>query len=261
MPRPRAMKSLLAAFLVVLLVPVGRARAAQEPPNVIVLLADDLGAGDLACFGGWIPVPHLAQLAGEGLAAWSEARLAAAAPRMRAELAGEGVDERELDRATAEVCAALVNVLSDPRGRWLFAREHAEARSEWALAGVDGDAIAHVVLDRTFVADGMRWIVDFKTGRHEGADPEAFLDREQERYREQLERYARFVRALDSVPAIEPLFGVLGPSRILSPAYGTRCSTVLVCAPEGAQRFAERAYDTAGNEGETVRFELRAGSR
>ena len=37
--------------------------------------------------------------------------------------------------------------------------------------------VAHVAVDRTFVADGVRWIVDFKTGRHEGADPEAFLDR------------------------------------------------------------------------------------
>ena len=46
----------------------------------------------------------------------------------------------------------------------------------------------------------MRWIVDFKTGSHEGADRDAFLDREQDRYREQLERYAAFVRALDARP-------------------------------------------------------------
>ena len=72
--------------------------------------------------------------------------------------------------------------------------------SEWALAGWDGNAIAHVTIDRTFVAEGVRWIVDFKTGTHEGADREAFLDRERERYRDQLERYAAFVRALDARP-------------------------------------------------------------
>ena len=44
------------------------------------------------------------------------------------------------------------------------------------------------------------WIVDFKTGRHEGADAEAFLDREMIRYREQLERYARIVREFDTRP-------------------------------------------------------------
>jgi hypothetical protein len=55
----------------------------------------------------------------------------------------------------------------------------------------------HLVVDRTFVANGERWIVDFKTGAHEGADPEAFLDAEVERYRAQLERYKRIVGALD----------------------------------------------------------------
>jgi ATP-dependent exoDNAse (exonuclease V) beta subunit len=48
-----------------------------------------------------------------------------------------------------------------------------------------------MVIDRTFVsADGRRWVVDYKTSRHEGTDIEAFLDREQERYKTQLERYA-----------------------------------------------------------------------
>ena len=69
---------------------------------------------------------------------------------------------------------ALANVLGDARGRWLFAPEHTDAASEWALAGIDDGAIAHVVLDRSFVADGVRWIVDFKTGGHEGADVEHF---------------------------------------------------------------------------------------
>jgi len=46
----------------------------------------------------------------------------------------------------------------------------------------------------------VRWIVDFKTGRHEGGAVDAFLAREVERYRGQLERYARIVRALDARP-------------------------------------------------------------
>ena len=142
----------------------------------------------------------LAQFGREGLAAWNEARLAAAAQRIRTELAGEGVDEGELNFAATEVHRALANVLADERGRWMFAPEHAHAKSEWALAGIDAGTIAHVVLDRSFVAAGVRWIVDFKTGGHEGADVEQFLDREMERYREQLQRYARFVSSLDARP-------------------------------------------------------------
>jgi ATP-dependent exoDNAse (exonuclease V) beta subunit len=110
------------------------------------------------------------------------------------------VDDAQLGQAGVDVDHALRNVIEDSRGRWLFDPAHAEAASEWTLAGIDEGAIVHVSLDRTFVAQGVRWIVDFKTGRHQGADPEAFLDQERERYRDQLERYARFVQALDQRP-------------------------------------------------------------
>ena len=60
--------------------------------------------------------------------------------------------------------------------------------SEWELSGVfDGDVYSRK-LDRSFIADGVRWIVDYKTGV------------EQERYRLQLEQYAELVSRLDSRP-------------------------------------------------------------
>ena len=42
---------------------------------------------------------------------------------------------------------------------------------------------------------GQRWIVDFKTSTHEGGGLDAFLDEEVVRYRPQLERYGRLMRA------------------------------------------------------------------
>ncbi len=38
----------------------------SRPPNVIIILADDLGYGDLHCYGSRIPTPHLDRLAQEG---------------------------------------------------------------------------------------------------------------------------------------------------------------------------------------------------
>jgi len=62
-------------------------------------------------------------------------------------------------------------------------------------------AVTRVVIDRTFVDEaGKRWIVDYKTGDHEGADPEGFLDREQRRYREQLDRYAAIIARTEQRP-------------------------------------------------------------
>ncbi|MEO8302618.1 MAG: UvrD-helicase domain-containing protein [Betaproteobacteria bacterium] len=157
-------------------------------------------ARETARHAGSVTHRILAQIGSEGPGAWDAARVKASDPRVRAELTGEGVDDADLDRAAAGVLATVDRMLTDPRGRWLLDTVHEDARSEWGLAGVDGDAIVHVVLDRTFVAEGVRWIVDFKTGAHEGGDLEAFLDREVARYRAQLERYARLVRALDSRP-------------------------------------------------------------
>ena len=41
--------------------------AAQQPPNVVLILADDLGYSDIGCYGGEIDTPHLNRLAANGL--------------------------------------------------------------------------------------------------------------------------------------------------------------------------------------------------
>lgn len=47
------------------------------------------------------------------------------------------------------------------------------------------------VIDRLFRdAAGERWIVDFKTSRHEGGGLEQFLDEQRTRYEPQLNAYA-----------------------------------------------------------------------
>jgi arylsulfatase len=44
-----------------------RANAAERRPNVMFILADDLGYSDLGCYGGEIATPHLDRLAANGL--------------------------------------------------------------------------------------------------------------------------------------------------------------------------------------------------
>lgn len=39
----------------------------KQRPNIIVILADDMGFSDIGCFGGEIPTPHLDALAADGL--------------------------------------------------------------------------------------------------------------------------------------------------------------------------------------------------
>src|SRR6266851_5558672 len=43
------------------------APAADEQPNVVLVLADDRGPGDLGCYGGKFPTPNLDVMAREGV--------------------------------------------------------------------------------------------------------------------------------------------------------------------------------------------------
>lgn len=49
------------------LMTLGLSAFTQEKPNIIVILADDLGFSDLGCFGGEIQTPVLDGMAEKGL--------------------------------------------------------------------------------------------------------------------------------------------------------------------------------------------------
>ncbi|MBL8266763.1 UvrD-helicase domain-containing protein [Steroidobacter sp.] len=126
-------------------------------------------------------------------------RLTAAPNRARlcSELAELGVPPDRCDTAVERVIAAIAQTLADDRGRWLLGLSSpvSEAESEFALTGVFQGELVSGVIDRTFIDEhGVRWIVDFKTGTHEGGGLEEFFAAEVRRYRDQLQRYARLMR-------------------------------------------------------------------
>jgi ATP-dependent helicase/nuclease subunit A len=112
-----------------------------------------------------------------------------------------GVPASGIGDAVERIVTALRATLDDVRGRWILDPGHREARCEYALATMEERGVVTAIIDRTFVdADGVRWIIDYKTGVHAGGGVEAFLDREQTRYCEQLERYAALMRRRDARP-------------------------------------------------------------
>jgi len=105
------------------------------------------------------------------------------------------------------VVEALTRTVRDERGCWIFASEHREARSELALTGIAAGRLTSVVIDRSFVdRNGTRWVIDFKTSRHEGSGREAFLEQEMQRYQAQLATYVALARALGPQPVRAGLY-------------------------------------------------------
>ena len=120
-------------------------------------------------------------------------------------LRGEGIVGDEVAAGAERVVAALQRTLEDERGRWVLARRD-DDRVEWALTGLYEGVISSIVMDRCFVEDDVRWVIDYKTSRHEGADLEQFLLAQAERYRPQLRRYAAFARRLGPQPVRTALY-------------------------------------------------------
>jgi len=118
-----------------------------------------------------------------------------------------GVQQHDIDKVTQRVVTALQNTLEDKTGRWLLSDKHLDAHSEYALTGIIDGNVTNIIIDRTFVdSDDVRWIVDYKTSRHEGADVEGFIDNEKLRYQSQLEKYASLIAHIDDRPVKKALY-------------------------------------------------------
>jgi ATP-dependent helicase/nuclease subunit A len=128
----------------------------------------------------------------------------------------QGVPEAERAHAARVIVHALERTFADQRGRWILG-PHPEAASELALSGIAAGRLRNVKIDRTFLDEtGTRWVIDYKTGSHEGGDTDAFLARELERYRAQLEGYLALAAALGTQQVRAGLyFPLLGAFREL----------------------------------------------
>ena len=118
-----------------------------------------------------------------------------------------GVTDQDMGIAQHRVAQALARVAADERGRWVLSGEHAESACVLPLTALIDGQLRHLIIDRTFVDEaGTRWIIDYKTGTHSGGGLEHFLDEEEDRYREQLQRYVAAFQMLEDRPVRAALY-------------------------------------------------------
>ncbi len=164
--------------------------------------------GETARRVGSIVHRWLQRIAEEGVRNWSMARIHVLQDTFRYQLVACGMDDDDgdTDAAVRRVTTALTHAVGDARGQWLLGSQH-DVHNELRMTAVIGGEHVDFVIDRTFRDEnGQRWVVDYKTSSHEGADMEGFLNREQERYRFQLDRYAALMRLIDGRPVKRGLY-------------------------------------------------------
>jgi len=199
-PSGRKLRRLAADWHLPALPPPVRVRVPQagsELPDVV----EFSWVGETARHAGVLVHDMLERIAREGIGAWSEERLRGLSGVWETELERLGVPENDSKESSSRILEALLRVLGDKRAGWLFSDGHRDARNEYAITWDRPDGARHLRIDRTFIdAQGTRWIVDYKSSTHEGAGRERFMDSEQQRYKAQLDIYARAIRAMAPGP-------------------------------------------------------------
>ena len=139
----------------------------------------------------------LQAVAEQGLEQWQQRDLEQLRPAISAQLAQQGLTAAANEQACERVMAGLFNSLNDEHGRWVLAA-HEDAVCEASYSHVDANGtVRHSIVDRSFIENNVRWIVDYKTGGHEGGDIDVFLAQEKARYEKQLERYGAVYQQLE----------------------------------------------------------------
>ena len=141
-------------------------------------------------------------------------------PAIRRALMHAGVSPLDLEKAAQRVRQALARIRVSRRGRWIL-EPHDDSHSEYAVTGVVNGEVVRGLVDRTFVDDGVRWIIDFKTSEHQGGKLEEFLDEQQRRYSDQMERYASILSPLGNPVRLGLYFPLLDKWREWGPAQAS----------------------------------------
>jgi len=128
------------------------------------------------------------------------------AASIRCLLLDAGILPQTVELAVKRVQQILQACLKDKRGRWVLNNTHEDSQFELAISGVINNEVIHARLDRSFVDQGQRWIIDYKTSQFDGDNVEEFLDQEMLVYKAQLERYARLMSRIDKRPIMLGLY-------------------------------------------------------
>lgn len=167
-------------------------QATQPDPHTgYQTVVEDAVIGRLEADIGTLAHLYLQLIAEQGLDAWQrQADLAflPLLPAMQRWLKQQGYNDTDASHGASQTAALLTTTLQSADGRWVL-QPHQDAYAELAIEQLSA---RKKVIDRTFVADGVRWIVDYKSMPVAATDVPQVLAAA---FRPQLAAYAQLFQA------------------------------------------------------------------
>lgn len=148
---------------------------------------------DIGTLIGILAHRYMEMVAKQGVAAWTIERVCMLKPAMQHWLTQQGHGVSVSEAAARCVVSLLLKSLNSEDGQWLL-KSRAIAGTELALTTFSNNEVKSYIVDRTFVENNVRWIIDYKTTEiAENASCE-MLGNAAAVYRKQLESYAALFR-------------------------------------------------------------------
>ncbi|MDP1601963.1 MAG: UvrD-helicase domain-containing protein [Legionella sp.] len=97
----------------------------------------------------------------------------------------------EQEHALATLHAQISTLFCNPVGLWLC-QKHSDEKNEYELLVQENGKACTKIIDRTFCSEGVRWIIDFKTGTDD--------DKAQKNHRVQVNGYATLLAEQNNLP-------------------------------------------------------------
>lgn len=157
---------------------------------------DEATAATLATDKGTLAHLYMQLISNSGLAHWPASRLERCKPAMIGWLLQQDHAQPLCVTTADDIISMLRTTLTSEDGQWVL-KPRENAANELAietLETLNQQAIQKKIIDRTFIEDGTRWIIDYKSIPLEKGVAASALQAIADQYHEQLEGYAQLFK-------------------------------------------------------------------
>jgi ATP-dependent helicase/nuclease subunit A len=105
---------------------------------------------------------YLQLIAEDGVQNWSKTRIVSLSTAIQRWFKRKGYESDVIDTGVARVIRLLITSIESEQAQWILA-SRTTAACELAIESATEDIVSKKVIDRTFVEDNIRWIIDYKT--------------------------------------------------------------------------------------------------